>query len=135
MRRAQRVDIPVIVALLRDHHAEHAFSFPFDPVVASIDLAAAIEDDQWLCLVADRSVLLAQCFRPSLVPIKIAAEVMLRCGRPGVRRQFVERFETWALMKGCAIARLATTHSVPAFGRLYQRDGYALAEATFTKVL
>lgn len=135
MRRATRADIPAIVALLWDHHVEQAFSFPFDPALASIDLAAAIEDDQWLCLIAERCVLLARCFRPPLVPVLVAAEVMLRCERPGIRKWFVDEFETWARAKGCSTAALATTHSAPAFGRLYRRDGYVQAEVTFAKDL
>lgn len=135
MRCATRADIPEIVALLRDHHAEQGFSFPFDSALVSIDVATAVESDHWLCLVAERCMLMARCFRPPFVPVQIAAEIMLRCERPGMRKQFVEQFEAWARARGCSIAALATTHSAPAFGRLYRRDGYAQAEVTFAKVL
>lgn len=135
MRRATRADIGVIVAILQDHHAKRDFPFRFDPAVASIDIASAVADPQWLCLLDGRSLFLGRWHRPPFVPVLIASEVMLTCDRPGVRQRFVAEFEQWAREQGCSIAALATTHSIPAFGRLYARDGYGLAEAQFIKVL
>lgn len=135
MRRAARADIGGIVGILKEHHGEHAFPFEFDPALVSIDVTAAIADPQWLCLVDGRSLFLGHWYRPPLVPVLIASEVMLKCDRPGVRQRFVTEFEQWAREQGCSFAALATTHSIPAFGRLYARDGYGLAEAQFVKVL
>lgn len=135
MRRATRADVGVIVSILKAHHGEQAFPFPFDPAIASIDVVQAIADPQWLCLIEGGSLFLGHWHRPPLVPVLIASEVMLKCDRPGVRQRFVAEFERWAAAQGCQIAALATTHSIPAFGRLYSRDGYSLAEAHFVKVL
>jgi hypothetical protein len=135
MRRATRADIGTIVSVLKVHHAEHDFPFPFDAAQASIDVATAIEDEQWLCLVDGQSLFLGHWHRPPFVPVLIASEVMLRCEKPGMRKLFVAEFELWATAQGCSIAALATTHSIPAFARLYRRDGYRLAEAQFVKGL
>jgi hypothetical protein len=135
MRQATRADIGAMVGLLKEHHAEQAFPFSFDPAAASADLTHAIGDRHWLCLVADRSMFLGHCYRPPLVSVMVASEIMLKCSRPGTRRLFVDAFELWARERGCLLVTLATTHSIPAFGRLYGRDGYRLAEAQFIKVL
>lgn len=135
MRRATRADVGAIVAILKAHHAEHDFPFPFDVALASIDVAAAIEDPQWLCLVDGASLFLGHWHRPPFIPVLIASEIMLKCEQSGVREKFVAEFEGWATAQGCSLAALATTHSIPAFARLYRRAGYRLAEAHFVKVL
>ncbi|ETR79331.1 hypothetical protein X566_01560 [Afipia sp. P52-10] len=124
-----------MVALFQRHHEERAFTFAFNAALISMDLAAAIDDPNWLCLTADRCALVAFSYRPMFSPNKVATELMLRCERPRIRPQMIAHFENWARTRHCKQIALASTHAYEAFKRLYKRDGYAPAEMTFAKEL
>lgn len=135
MKHATRSDIPEMVALLERHHVERALPFPFDPALASMDLAAAIDNPEAYCLVDDGCILLAICSRPLGSPERIAVEIMLRCEQPAKRKPMLAAFEGWAHNRGCRRVSLSSTHDYKAFERLYRPDGYAPAEMIFAKEL
>jgi GNAT superfamily N-acetyltransferase len=135
MKPATRSDIPAMVALLERHHVERAFAFPFDAALASMDLAAAIDNPEVLCLTDDGCILIAICSRPLGSPERIAIEIMLRCEQPAKRKPLVAAFESWARSRGCRRVSLSSTHDYEAFKRLYRPDGYTPAEMVFAKEL
>ena len=135
VRKANRNDIPALLALMKRHHAEHDFAWSFDPVRLSMTLAHAIAAADWLCLVGNGAMLLAQAFDSPLGAGRLAVEHIVRAAQPGQFAAMLRDYERWARLQGCGSITLACVRKPAAFARLYGRHGFRPAETVFIKAL
>lgn len=135
IHEAERPDIPAMLGLLKTHHVEHAFAWPFDPVRLSMTLAHAIEADDWLALTGDGALLLASSYDSPMGAGRLAVEHIVRAAKPGQLREMLTIYETWARKHGCASISLGCVRRPNTFARLYGRHGYSIAETIFVKAL
>lgn len=135
VRKANRNDIPALLALTKRHHAEHDFAWPFDPVRLSMTLAHAIEATDWLCLIGDGALLLAQAFDSPLGAGRLAVEHIVRAAQPGQFAAMLQDYECWARRQGCASMSIGCVRKPRVFARLYGRHGFRPSESTFVKAL
>ncbi len=131
IRKAQRSDIPALIALCKRHHEEKKIVRPFDPVRLSMTLAHAIQTDDWLVLIGEGAILIAMTFDCPLGSGRLTKELLVR----GPLAEMVPLYEAWARVRGSVECSLGCTERPEAFARLYGRHGYRLAETIFTKRL
>lgn len=137
VRPATRGDIARIVSLMKVHHAEQQaignphFAWMFDPARVSMTVAGAIVSKGWLCLHGGKNLLLAHVTEDPLGAPPFAIERIVR----GNLNVLIPVFEGWARAQGCRTTILSTTYRHEAFGRLYRRFGYGLAETVYAKAL
>lgn len=135
IRVAARADIPAMLELLKLHHAEHDFGWPFDPVRLSMTLAHAIEADDWLALTGEGALLLASRYESPMGAGRLAVEHIVRAALPGQFRELLAAYEDWARGQGCTSVSLGCVRRHNSFARLYGRNGYSIAETVFVKAL
>lgn len=135
IRHAVRDDIPAMLSLLKRHHTEHAFSWPFDAVRLSMTLANAVEADDWLALTGDGALLLASSYESPMGAGRLAVEHIVRAAKPGHLREMLTIYEAWARDQGCQSVSLGCVRRHNTFARLYGRHGFTMAETIFVKAL
>lgn len=135
IRAAGRADIPAMLEILKRHHEEHDFAWPFDPARLSLTLTHAIEAEDWLCLCGEGALLLASAYESPMGAGRLAVEHIVRATQPGQFREMLAAYEAWARKQGCRSVSLGCVRRHNAFSRLYGRHGYSIAETTFVKAL
>jgi hypothetical protein len=126
-----------LLAMLRAHHAQSGFEWPFDPVLLSISLATAIASDNQVVLISPSGMLWGAHQDSPLGAGRVAVEIVLWASR-GESAPLIARFEDWAHTQGCTQASICCLHrpsgsSPEVFARLYRRSGYRPAETVFAK--
>jgi hypothetical protein len=127
--------MPELLRILEMVYAEHDFGWPFDPVLLSMSLSNAIDDENSIVLVGNGAMLWASAFDSPLGAGKMAVEHVIRAKAPGQFSEIVAAYEDWARGKGCVKLALGCVRSHRAFGRLYARAGYHTEETWFSKSL
>ena len=135
IRPAVASDISQLLLLLKHHHQEYGFAWPFDPVRLSMTLSSAMASPMQLLLIGDCCMVFASCLDSPLGAGRLAIEHIIRCELPGHFDNLLDAYETWARSKGCRESSLSCTDRHSTFARLYGRRGYQLAETTFSKAL
>jgi len=135
IRRGRLSDIAGIIELLRRHHVEKQFDFKFNPVLLSSTVTHAMTARDWLCLVGERSVLIASYFDSPFGAGRLAMEHIVRAETPGLFAGLIKEYEQWAVANGCVKASLSCTDRFSAFTRLYSRHGYRPSEMQMVKHL
>lgn len=135
IRPAEHADIPDILGLLKRHHEEHGFVWPFDPARLSLTLTHAIEADDWLVLTDDGALLIASAYESPMGAGRLAVEHIVRTAKSGQFREILAVYETWAREQGCRSVSLGCVRRHNAFSRLYGRHSYSMTETIFVKAL
>jgi hypothetical protein len=135
IRTANPGDVSGMVTLFEAHHAKMGCTWSIDTAVLRRTFSRAISaPDTWLCITGDSCLFLAACFESPLGAGKLATELCLAAS-PGNLDEILNRYEAWALAKGCSNVSLGCMERPEVFERMYRRRGYLWAESTFRKVL
>lgn len=124
-----------MLEILKRHHEEHDFAWPFDPARLSLTLTHAIDADDWLVLTGDGALLLVSAYESPMGAGRMAVEHIVRAAKSGQFRSILPVYEAWAREQGCRSVSLGCVRRHNAFSRLYGRHGYSIAETVFVKVL
>lgn len=134
-RHATTADMRHIMAMLKRHHEEEGFAWPFEAVKLSVSVQRAMSHPHQCVLVCDGGLLMAACADSPLTPFRIAYETIIRAEKKGACEALLAAYESWARSVGCDRVRVASIKKHYAFGRLWNRFGYSICETTFEKVL
>ncbi|RVO34807.1 GNAT family N-acetyltransferase [Sinorhizobium meliloti] len=140
VRQAIASDVPRILTLLRNFHADGGFDFHFDAPRFEQFVKTAIFGDKSACFVIGDPIagVLVASHAESFVGFRYAEEhlVWIEPGQRGAAWcDLLRAFEAWAKAAGCARIKLSAQHALrhPAMTRLYRRSGYAPCETVFSK--
>lgn len=138
IRRAVRGDIAALLPMLRAHHAESGFEWPFDPVLLSVSLATAVQSDNQAVFISPNGMLWGAYHDSPLGAGRLAVEIVFWAA-DGQGAALISAFEDWARVNGCCQSSISCLHgdgiSTDVFARLYRRSGYQPAETVFAKRL
>lgn len=144
IRLANVGDTARVIEMLANAHPVSALAayVEFSPSMARDQFHAHLASPSSLCLVHEvdgtpQGIFVASASDYPSAPIRIGVEVVSwiepdHRGRAWF--QMKRRFEAWAKEKGCRITSLSSK-SDARFSKAIERDGYALVESHFVKIL
>lgn len=127
-------DIPQIVGMVERLHASAGIVLPINVVVAARFLTGLIASPIGLVLTSGNGFLAASVGTASIAMLPVAIEHGWWAeDRQGL--SLLRAYEAWAREQGCFAARMSTPPNETRAARILERNGFALAEQAWVKVL
>jgi GNAT superfamily N-acetyltransferase len=134
VRLAAPDDIPALLEMGKQFHAESRMPFAFDLGVMGEVLARLIASDSAVVLMTDRGVIGGMLNAAYCDPAWVYAVEMFWWAR-GDGMALLKEFEGWAQRAGAKEVRMTSLASLPRADLLLRRFGYTQAEISYSKVI
>ena len=139
IRLATPEDIPAIVRMTAKLHAAAHIVLPMDPRVTSAFLAGLIASPIGLVLVGgsdeDPDGFLAASVGSGSIAMTPVAQEHGWWSEGGDGLLLLHRYEQWARERGCFAVRMSTPPGAERANNILERNGFAMAEQAWVKVL
>lgn len=138
IRLASPADIPAIVRMTAKLHAAAGIVLPMDPRITARFVDGLLASPMGLVLVgggAEPDGFLAASVGSASISMTPVAQEHGWWSEGGDGLRLLRRYETWAREQGCFAARMSTTPNADRANEILERNGFALAEQAWVKVL
>ena len=133
VRSASPEDIPALLAMGREFHAESGMPFAFDTDAVAALLGNMIESSRAVVLMTERGAI-GGLLQPAYCDPEWIYAVELFWWARGDGLALLRAFERWAQQAGAREVRMTSLAALPRADRLLRCVGYEPAEVSYSKV-